>query len=214
MLHKLLLSLIAVVGLTLLSSTAKADPIITLTGRAGTGVTASIFNYTLVPAGNGMQKFTFSIRNTSSTGTITNIGFDLPGNRPNTYVLNSATLINPNGDSIHYVLGDDVQANATGLNTTMDFALLTLRNNNGVPNNFNGGYVQSGIDPGQTAIFSITGDFSGLTAQQVASSIFARFQAIGPGGNSDVAGGPGNMSPSAPSAPAPSQQSNQQTISY
>src|ERR671939_443977 len=46
---------------------------------------------------------------------------------------------------------------------------------------------------GNTSTFTIKGDFSGLTAAQVANSIFARFQNVNPGG-SDVAG-PGNPNP-------------------
>ena len=72
-----------------LSSVARADTV-TLTGINGTGVTATITNYSL--AGN---QFTFTINNTSvspnTTGTITNIGFALPGDRPNNYTLISSS---------------------------------------------------------------------------------------------------------------------------
>lgn len=192
MLRKFTFSCVALLALLVLQGTVRADPIITLSGRAGTGVTASILNYTLVPAGSGRSTFNFTIRNTSSSGVLTNIGFSLPGNRANTFVLNNAS-----GDG-SYVIRNDVQGNATGIDTEMDFALLTRKTNGGVPNNFNGGYTASGIDPGQDATFSITGDFSGMTAQQIASSIYARFQAVGQNGGSDVAGGPGNNSPSRP----------------
>ena len=82
MIRKLLLTTAAAVVMMALNSVARADSF-TITGVNGTGVTASISNYSLV--GN---QFTFTITNTSvapgSTGTITNIGFALPGNRPNT----------------------------------------------------------------------------------------------------------------------------------
>ncbi len=173
------------------SAVTNADTI-TLTGRAGTGVTAQISNYTLT--GN---QFCFTITNTSTApgtiGTITNIGFDLPGNR-------TATSFTATGDG-SYALVNNVQANATGLNATFDFALETTKLNGGISKNFNGGFVQSGIDPGASATFCVTGNFTGLTAQQIASSIFARFQNVNNGG-SDVAGSGGGGTPP-PAVPEP-----------
>ena len=67
-----------------------------------------------------------------------------------------------------------------------DFALLT-------GNNFGGGDAAEGIGPGQSATFSITGDFSGMTAEQIARSLSLRFQGIGPNDESTVGEpGPGN----------------------
>jgi hypothetical protein len=154
-----------------LQAAAKANSI-TLVGRAGTGVTATVSNYTLVN-----NQFCFTITNTSvapnTIGTITSIGFNLPGSNLGTFTLTSAS--NPN-----YRLVANVAANATGLGTTLDFALLTGPNFNG------GSSPNNGILPGTSATFCITGNFSGLTADQVALSIFARFQNVTPGG-SDVA---------------------------
>jgi hypothetical protein len=154
-----------------LHAAAKADTI-TLVGRAGTGVTAQVSNYSLV--GN---QFTFTITDTSvapgTVGTITSIGFNLPGTNLGTFTLTSETNSN-------YRLATNVSANATGLGTTLDFALLTGPNFNG------GGSPSNGILPGTSATFSVTGNFSGLTAQQIAMDIYARFQNVTPGG-SDVA---------------------------
>src|ERR671938_2094257 len=92
MLRKTLLAAAAALVLVALNSTARADTI-TLTGINGTGVTATVSNYSL--SGN---TFTFTITNTSvapnTTGVITNIGFALPGNRPNNYTLVSSTNSN------------------------------------------------------------------------------------------------------------------------
>jgi hypothetical protein len=166
----------ALLFLSLSPAQAFADPI-TLTGVNGTGVTASITNYTL--SGN---TFTFTITNTSvanPTGTITNIGFALPGDRPNNYTLTSST--NPN-----YFIAYDLNATAGAQNYTSTFDIALMDKPNGNPT-FGGGSVNNGISPGLSATFTITGDFSGLTAEQIARSIFARFQNVSTGGGSDVA---------------------------
>jgi hypothetical protein len=170
-----------------LSSVARADSF-TITGVNGTGVTASISNYSLV--GN---QFTFTITNTSvapgSTGTITNIGFALPGDRANNFSLVSSS--DPD-----YFIVYDLKAQAGAQNFVSTFDLVLMDKEKGNPT-FGGGDVKNGIAGGTSATFTISGDFTGLTADQVARSIFARFQAVN-GGDSDVAGNPGN-----PNAPVP-----------
>jgi PEP-CTERM motif len=175
MLRKALLTTAAAVALFALNSVARADTV-TLTGINGTGVTATVSNYSL--SGN---TFTFTITNTSTgatTGTITNIGFALPGSRPNNYTLVSSS--NPN-----YTVVYDLNATAGAQNLTSSFDLVLFDRTNGNPT-FGGGSVNNGIAPGTSATFSISGDFSGLTADQIARDIFARFQNVNPGG-SDVA---------------------------
>ena len=74
-------------------------------------------------------------------------------------------------------------------NATLDFALLTHAGN------FAGGNPQSGLAPGTTsAIFTISGDFTGLTQQQIAAAVYIRFQALTTNPNSDVGHG-GTVSP-------------------
>src|SRR5205085_12644480 len=79
MFRKALLTTAAAIAMFALSSVARADTV-TLTGINGTGVTATITNFSL--SGN---TFTFTINNTSvapnTTGTITNIGFSVAGER-------------------------------------------------------------------------------------------------------------------------------------
>ena len=176
MIRKLFLTTAAAIVMFTLSSVTRADSI-TLSGINGTGVTATVSNYSLV--GN---QFTFTITNTSvapgSTGTITNIGFALPGNRPNNYTLTSSTNSN-------YSLAYDLNATAGSQNLVSSFDLVLIDKTNGNPT-FGGGSVNNGIAGGTSATFTISGDFSGLTAQQIANAIFARFQAVN-GGGSDVA---------------------------
>ena len=176
MFRKALLTTAAAIFMFALSSVARADTV-TLTGVNGTGVTATVSNFSL--SGN---TFTFTINNTSvapnTTGTITNIGFSLPGNRANNYTLVSSS--NPN-----YTIAYDLNATAGSQNFTSSFDLVLMDKTNGNPT-FGGGSVNNGIQPGTSATFTITGDFSGLTASQIAHDIFARFQNVNPGG-SDVA---------------------------
>ncbi|HKG13777.1 MAG TPA: PEP-CTERM sorting domain-containing protein [Pyrinomonadaceae bacterium] len=182
MFRKALLTTAAAIAMLALSSVARADTI-TLTGVNGTGVTATVSNYSLV--GN---TFTFTITNTSvapgSTGTITNIGFALGGNRPNNYQLVSSTNNN-------YILVFDEDATSGAQNFVSSFDLVLCNKSNGGCT-FGGGSVNDGIAGGTSATFSISGDFSGLTADQIANSIFARFQAVN-GEGSDVAGNPGQV---------------------
>lgn len=176
--RRLFLTASVAVVLFALSSVAHADTV-NLIGINGTGVTATITNYSLT--GN---QFTFTINNTSvapgSTGTITNIGFALPGNRPNNYTLISSSNSN-------YALAFDLNATAGSQNFVSTFDLVLINKSNGNPT-FGGGDVKDGIAGGTSATFVISGDFSGLTAQQIAEAIFARFQAVN-GGGSDVARG-------------------------
>lgn len=175
MFRKALLTTAAAIAMLALSSVARADTV-TLTGINGTGVTATITNYSLV--GN---TFTFTINNTSvapgSTGTITNIGFDLTGARPDTYSIFSSTR-----SGFHVAYDLNATSGAQNFVDTFDFVL--MNNSNGA-DTFGGGAVGNGIAGGTSATFAITGDFSGMTADSVARSIYARFQAVN-GGGSDV----------------------------
>jgi len=173
MLRRSLFTGAAALMLLVLTTGARADTV-TLTSINGTGVDATVTNFSLV--GNS---FTFTLTNTATepgaTGTITNIGFDLPGNR-GSFTLTSST--NPN---FRAVLDVNASSGAQNFTSSFDFALL-----NGNSDTFGGGKVANGIAPGTSATFTVTGDFTGLSAQQIAESIFARFQAVN-GGDSDVA---------------------------
>jgi len=159
MLRKMLLTTSAVVLMLALHTAAQADPI----------ATATITSFSLV--GN---QFTFTVQNTSSTGSITGIGFDLDGENRGTFTLTSSSNSN-------FAVQSNVKAQAGAQTSTsnFDFALLT-------GNNFGGGKVAEGIAPNTSGTFTITGNFSGLTADQIAQAIFLRFQGIGPNDDSIV----------------------------
>jgi hypothetical protein len=153
---------------------------VTLKGINGTGVTATLTNYSLT--GN---QFTFTINNTSvgpATGTITNIGFALPGDR-----LNNFTLISSTNTNYKVVYDLNATSGAQNLVSSFDLVLFDKANGNAT---FGGGSVNNGIGGGTSATFTIQGDFTGLTAQQIAQAVFARFQAVNGGGSDVAAGGP------------------------
>jgi hypothetical protein len=182
MFRKALLTIAAAVAMFALSSVARADTI-TLVGVNGTGVTATITNYS-----RSGDTFTFTINNTSipssgATGTITNIGFDLPGDRLNNFTLVSST-------NSHYGILHDMSASAGAQNFTLpgdnfDFVLHDKFFENG-NKTFGGGKVGNGIVGGGSATFVISGNFGTLSADEIARHIFARFQEVN-GGGSDVA---------------------------
>jgi hypothetical protein len=185
MFKKALLTTAAAIAMLALSSVARADTI-ALTGINGTGVTATVSNYSLTTV-NGVQQFTFTITNTSvapgSTGTITNIGFALPGDH-GSFALVSSTNSN-------YSLVLDKNATSGAQNLVSSFDLVLCDKTKGPCNTFGGGDVKAGIAGGTSATFTISGDFGNLSADAIARSIFARFQAVN-GDGSDVAA-PGNM---------------------
>lgn len=150
------------------ATTAKANSF-TFHG-INTGVTATV-NITSLSNGS----LTFTVTNTSTgatTGSLTSIGFDVPGTLTG-FHLTSATNAN-------YTEQDTVSGNAAGINRMFDFALLTGPNFNG------GGNPNQGILAGTSATFTVTGNFTGITQQQLASGLFLRFQDVNPG-SSDVA---------------------------
>ena len=159
MFRKLLLTASAAALMLVLHTAAQADPI----------ATATVTSFSLT--GN---TFTFTVANTSPSGSITAIGFNLPGTNRGEFTLTTTSDSDFDLDS-----AVKAQAGAQTATSTFDFALLT-------GGTFGGGKVDKGIKPNTTGTFAVTGDFSGLTAEQIARSIFLRFQGIQPGDQSIV----------------------------
>src|SRR5262245_59366756 len=158
--------------------------LITLT-FAGQSVRANAYYYTGINSGvTGIvniteltnNQLTVAITNTSTgttSGKITSIGIDLPGGGSGDFTLVSTTNNN-------YILVEQVDGSAAGIGRTFELALLTGPNFNG------GGNPNQGIVEGASATFTISGDFTGFTQQQIAQGIFLRFQNVN-GQGSDVA---------------------------
>ena len=136
---------------------------VTLVGRNNSNLTALVSDYSL--AGQDFIFTLTSVNGALAFGSITSVGFNFSDNA----AINAATLVSST-DS-HYTLADGpIAANATGLAATLDFALLTGPNFNG------GGNPNNGITPGQSATFDVRANFGGLSADQIAESVVARFQ--------------------------------------
>ena len=169
-LTKGILALGALMMLSLAGTSAQADTF-TFTG-INTGVTSTV---NITQLSNNLLSIT--ITNTSTgpiTGKITSIGIDLPGTGNGFFTLVSATNSN-------YTLATQVSGNAAGINRIFDLALLTGPNFNG------GSNPNLGIIEAASASFTISGNFTGFSQQQLALGMFLRFQDVNAGGGSDVA---------------------------
>jgi hypothetical protein len=183
-LSKGLLALGALLTLSLAGTSARADTF-TLTG-INTGVTGTV---NITQLSNNLLTVTITNTSTASVqGKITSIGFDLPGSGGGAFTLVSATNAN-------YRLVTQIAGNASGINRTFELALLTGPNFNG------GGNPSRGIVEGASATFTISGNFTGFSQQQIALGMFLRFQDVNAGGGSDVARCTGCVPP--PEIPEP-----------
>ena len=171
----------ALMMLALVGTSARADTF-TFTG-INTGVTSTV---NITQLSNNLLSIT--VTNTSTgpiTGKITSIGIDLPGTGNGAFTLVSTTNSN-------YTLGTLVAGNAAGINRTFDIALLTGSNFTG------GGNPNLGIIEAASASFTISGNFTGFSQQQLALGMFLRFQDVNAGGGSDVARSDCNPPPEVP----------------
>ena len=158
--------------------TAKADQV-TVSGNSNPNLQATI---NIISLTNG--SITFSVTNVlvpGVTSTITGIGFELPG---------VITATDPGvcaGSCGNFGAAPDIDnspGNVPQFNSaTLDWAVQT-------GNNFSGGNPP-GINQGQTATFTVTGNFTGLTQAQFLAGVYVRFQAVSdpafPNVGSDVA---------------------------
>jgi hypothetical protein len=170
---------LAVFGLLTLShATAKADSV-TVQGNSDPNLQATI-NITSLTNGS----ITFSVTNVlvgGVTSSITGIGFELPGtitaNSPGTCAGNCGNFTAT--PTVNNSPGNVPQFNAA----VLDFAVITGAS-------FTGGNPP-GINQGQTATFTVTGNFTGLTQAQFLAGVFVRFQSVSdpafPNVGSDVA---------------------------
>ena len=176
---KQLVLALAVFGiLGMAHGTAKADQV-TVSGNADPNLQATI-NITSLTNGS----ITFTVTNvlvTGVTSTITGVGFDLPG----VITANSPGACAGNcGNFTATPTVDNTPGNVPQFGSvTLDWALITGPA-------FTGGNPP-GINQGQTATFTVTGNFTGLTQAQFLAGVYVRFQSVSdpafPNVGSDVA---------------------------
>lgn len=166
---------VMLVGSTL---TAKADQV-TVSGNANPNLQATI-NITSLTNGS----ITFTVSNVlvaGVTSSITGVGFELPGtitaNSPGTCAGNCGNFTAT--PTVSNSPGNVPQFPAA----VLDWALITGPQ-------FTGGNPP-GINQGQTATFTVTGNFTGLTQAQFLAGVYVRFQSVSdpnfPNVGSDVA---------------------------
>jgi len=189
---RLIFSLAAVLVLCGVSTNVRADTI-TISGvNSGQAATATV----VCEFNSQTNTFTFTITNTSaitqpgSTSTITGIGFDLPplGNASASGLNGFTGMQAPSLSSSFNFSDADLGAVPAGFNNVvLDFGFTT-----GPSGNFNGGSVNDGLLPGESASFTVSGAaFTGFTEAQICNAIFVRFQNV-PVAGSDV-GTPGQI---------------------
>lgn len=178
MFRKALLTTAATIAMFALSSVARADVIVPITGNStgnqSTGTVKVSFN-------DATNNFTFTVTNTSPfDARITGVGFDIGAGNLNGFTgANVAGFTFSDGD-----LGNVPQFNSA----VLDFGFTT-----GNSGNFNGGFPNNGIAPGASLTFTVSGAGfgNGLTEQQLASFIYVRFQRVGANGEGSDVGRPG-----------------------
>jgi hypothetical protein len=171
-LRKVVLALASFLILGLGSAmTARADSF-QVVGNSNPNATATI---NIISLSN--TQLVFTVTNTS-LGVVTGVGFDVPGAAAYTGSIGPQ----PAGQSFSFSTnaGNVPQFNSANL----DFAFVTHADN------FAGGNPPSGIQPGATsATFTVNGNFTGLTQQQIADAVYVRFQALTTNPDSDVGHG-------------------------
>lgn len=149
------------------TAVAKADSF-TVVGNSNPTATAKLDIITLT---NG--ELCFTLTNTSP-GVITGVGFDLPGT--GSYAFESMT-----GGTGTYTFTTNAGNVPQFGSAVLDFGFVTHADN------FAGGNPPSGTGDGLTSpVFCVTGDFGGLSQQQIADAVFVRFQSLPTGEGSDV----------------------------
>ncbi len=179
------------------SIAAKADSVI-VGNSTGTDATATVTNVLLTGSGIS-QTFSFTLTNTSPfDARVTGLGFDLIAGD---FTANNSSGLNGfsgTSSNANFTFRDTALGNVPQFNdAVLDFGFTT-----GNSGDFSGGSPNNGLDQLQSATFSVTGNFQGLTAAQIESSIFVRFQRVGADGEGSDVGRPGTPPTTAVPEPA------------
>jgi hypothetical protein len=164
-LDKTLMALAVLAVVAFANGTARADAV-TVSGNANPNLQATI-NITSLTSGS----ITFSVTNVlvaGVTSTITGIGFELPG------TITANTPVTCAGNCGNFGAAPTVSNSPGNVPqfpaAVLDWAVITGPG-------FTGGNPP-GINQGQTATFTITGNFTGLTQAQFLAGVYVRFQSV------------------------------------
>jgi hypothetical protein len=160
------------------ASRADAATIVEFTGNTFGTQASGTFSITL---SDDLTSFTGTLTNTSpNDARITAFGFDLAPGNLNGFSGSPNAITSPEGMAFNFADGN--VGNVPQFNDAeLDFAYLTGKN-------FNGGSPNAGLDNFQQLSFTISGDFAGMDASEIAAALFVRAQQVGANGQlSDVA---------------------------
>ena len=156
------------------ASVANAATIVQFSGATNGDLATGTGSITLDGSGTFISG---TLTNTSPfDARLTGFGFDIGAGNLNGY---TGSITAPAGTGFSFSDGD--LGNVPQFDTTdLDFGYITGPN-------FAGGDPNSGLDNFATLSFIVNGSFSGLTEEEIASSLFVRFQRVGENGTlSDV----------------------------
>ncbi|MBV9924122.1 MAG: PEP-CTERM sorting domain-containing protein [Acidobacteria bacterium] len=176
-----MLTTAAAVAIFALSSVARADTI-NIVGNSTGNLSTAVVNTSYNAA---TQTFTFTITNTSPfAATVSGVGFDIGAGNINGFTGSVTNLSDTDFTFRDTDLGNVPQFNGA----VLDFGFTT--SNNGA---FTNGFPNSALDPGKSLTFTVVGhgNFGSLTEQQIANSIYVRFQRVGANGSGSDVGRPG-----------------------
>ena len=180
MIRKFLLATLSTLAITVFSGAVAHADTFGVVGNANPNATATL---NIISVSN--TQLVFSFINTSA-GVVTGAGFDLLGT--GSFSLVSGVPQPGNQDFVFTTNAGNVPQFGSAV---LDFAVVTHADN------FAGGNPPSGVASGATsAVFAVSGNFAGLTQQQIADAVYIRFQALNTNPNSDVGhGGQGSPVP-------------------
>jgi hypothetical protein len=150
------------------AATVRADSFLVVGNSNPTGAQA-ILN--IISLNNG--QLVFSVQNISESS-VTGFGFDLiNGDFTSNHSSGLDGFLGANAGD--FTFHDDALRNVPQFkDAVLDFGFTT-----GPSGKFNGGHPPDGLGNGQTStVFTINGDFTGFTQQQIANAVFIRFQSV------------------------------------
>ncbi|MBA3354936.1 MAG: hypothetical protein H0U18_03145 [Pyrinomonadaceae bacterium] len=157
-----------------------------LVGLNETGVTARVrVSQQIGFSGNALI---LRVENTSETGTITNIGFLIKNQGAPNWATKIEDEKGVTGPGIYRLTKDRWEINTRDFKAVSAYGLVTSRyESDDLPSSFYDGFVNSGIPPGKSTLFSITSRGGVFDPRKFERGLIVRFQGIGEEDRVDIA---------------------------